>query len=67
MPESAEVTATSIPALRTASTAWMWSQCPWVSTTWRTLRALAQLEQFVVLVGGVDQHRVALSTRHRTM
>ena len=39
MPASAWVTATSIPASLTASTAWMWSQWPWVSTTWRTLRA----------------------------
>ena len=40
MAASAAVTATSIPASRTASTAWMWSQCPWVSTTWRTSRAV---------------------------
>ncbi len=37
----------------------MWSQWPWVSSTVRTPRALAQLEQAVVLVGGVEEHGVA--------
>ena len=61
MPASALVTATEIPASRTAGTAWMWSQCPWVSTTWLTPRSLAQLEQRLVLVGRVDQHGLARS------
>ncbi len=38
MPASAAVTETEMPASRTAGTAWMWSQWPWVSTTWRTPR-----------------------------
>ena len=38
MPASAAVTDTEIPASRTAGTAWMWSQWPWVSTTCRTPR-----------------------------
>ena len=59
MPASALVTATEMPASRTAGTAWMWSQCPWVSTTWLTPRSLADLEQRLVLVGGVDEHGVA--------
>ena len=59
MPASALVTATEMPASRTAGTAWMWSQCPWVSTTWFTPRLLADLEQLLVLVGGVDEHGVA--------
>ena len=44
----------------------MWSQWPWVSSTRRTLSALAQLEQLLVLVGGVDQHGVAgrLAAQH---
>ena len=37
----------------------MWSQWPWVSSTRRTPSALAQLEQLLVLVGGVEQHGVA--------
>ena len=37
----------------------MWSQWPWVSSTRRTPSALAQLEQPLVLVGGVDEHGVA--------
>ena len=38
MAASALVTATEMPASRTAGTAWMWSQCPCVSTTERTPR-----------------------------
>src|SRR4051794_22995251 len=36
MPASCEVTPTSMPASRTAGTAWMWSQWPCVSMTLRT-------------------------------
>ena len=42
-----------------AGTAWMWSQWPWVSRTSRTSRRLAQVEQPLVLVGGVEQDGVA--------
>ena len=38
MAASSAVTDTLIPASLTAATAWMWSQWPWVSTTWWTPR-----------------------------
>ena len=38
MAASSVLTATSMPASRSCGTAWMWSQWPWVSTTWRTPR-----------------------------
>ena len=48
-----------MPASRIAVTAWMWSQCPWVVSTRRTPVARLDLEQELVLVGGVDDDGVA--------
>ena len=41
------------------ATAWMWSQWPWVVSTRAHAGRPAQLEQQLVLVGGVDEHGVA--------
>ena len=40
----------------------MWSQWPWVSSTDVTPERRAHAEQPVVLVGRVDQHRLAASS-----
>ena len=66
MAASAEVTATSIPASRTASTAWMWSQCPWVSTTWRTSRAVHRSSSLSCSLAA-SMRRDSPVDRHRTM
>ena len=66
MAASAWVTATSMPAARTASTAWMWSQWPWVSTTCRTLRSRqSSRSRSCSLAASISSE--SPDSRHRTM